>query len=128
MIRDDGSFWACGDNSSYNLGLGDKTKRLLPVRVGMDVDWKEIAIGGDHVLAIKNNGSLWAWGANMDYQTGIPSDWGDDIMTPTQVGTDTDWIAVSAGDRGSLGIKSAGSLRSEERRLGKEGVGRCRTW
>src|SRR3546814_7096852 len=76
----------------------------------MDVDWKEIAIGGDHVVAIKNNGSLWAWGANMDYQTGIPSDWGDDIMTPTQVGTDTDWIAVSAGDRGSLGIKSDGSL------------------
>src|SRR3546814_11031974 len=51
-----------------------------------------------------------SWGANMDYQTGIPSDWGDDIMTPTQVGTDTDWIAVSAGDRGSLGIKSDGSL------------------
>lgn len=59
-IKKDGSLWAWGSNGSLQLGLGDRTDRYLPTRVGSDRDRAAVS-AGSHSLAIKTDGSLWMW-------------------------------------------------------------------
>jgi alpha-tubulin suppressor-like RCC1 family protein len=81
-----------------------------PVRLGWDNDWKDIAGGRHHSLAIKKDGSLWAKGSNLYGQLG-------DGTTTNQVsfiriGSDKNWAVISAGGGFSLAIKTDGSLWS----------------
>ncbi len=69
----------------------------------------EVSAGWSHSLAILADGSLWAWGANEAGQLGI-GEVGTTVNRPVRVGTDTDWLSVSAGAGYSLAIKQDGSL------------------
>lgn len=69
----------------------------------------EVSAGWSHSLAILADGSLWAWGANEAGQLGI-GEAGTTINKPVRVGTDTDWLSISAGAGYSLAIKQDGSL------------------
>src|SRR3546814_1243020 len=42
-IKADGSLWAWGQNTSGQLGVGDKVQRTVPTRVGSDSDWSQVA-------------------------------------------------------------------------------------
>lgn len=121
-IRADGSLWAWGNNSGGQLGDGTVISRSRPVRVGTDTDWATIAMGEAHSLAIRTDGTLWAWGLNIDGQTGIGSK-ASDITTPTQVGTEAGWKAISGGEYHSVGIREDGTLwawgRSSDGQLGQ---------
>ena len=52
--------------------------------------------------------SLWAWGGNSSGQLGTDSTSGSYV--PTRVGTENDWLAVSAGGYHTLAVKTDGSL------------------
>ncbi|MFV5698928.1 T9SS type A sorting domain-containing protein [Flavobacterium sp. ZT3R17] len=62
-----------------------------------------------HSLALKTNGTLWAWGSN-DFgelgngQTSTPR------YIPTQIGTNTDWLSISAGGNFSAALRTDGTL------------------
>ena len=116
-IKTDGSLWTWGSNDHGELGLGDTDARDAPTQVGSDTDWTAVSCSasgsdaGNHTLALKSDGSLWAWGDNEYGELGL----GDaavntDELAPTQVGSDTDWHAVFAGDQCSYAIKDDGSL------------------
>jgi alpha-tubulin suppressor-like RCC1 family protein len=107
-LKQNGTLWAWGNNSSGQLGLGNTTNRSTPTQVGTSTDWIAIAAGDSHSLALKRDGTLWAWGYNYYGQLGL----GDynNRSTPTQVGTSTDWIAIAAGDFHSLALKRDGTL------------------
>lgn len=60
-----------------------------------------------HVLAIRNDSTLWAWGLNDHMQVENSSTL---YVTLTQIGTDKDWIDISAGGSFSLAVKSNGTL------------------
>ena len=108
-LKSDGSLWAWGFNSSGQLGNGTNTDRITPVRIGTDADWSAISAGGSHSAALKSDGSLWVWGRNSSSQPGddtLP----DSPITPFQIGTATDWTAISAGSNHLLALKSDGSL------------------
>jgi hypothetical protein len=62
VIQKDGSLWACGDNDSGALGLGDTNDRTTLTRVGSEVNWVAVAAGASHSLGLKADGLLWAWG------------------------------------------------------------------
>lgn len=81
-IRDDGSLWCWGRNSSGELGLGAGVPEQLraPQRVGSDVDWVSVAAGQHHTCGIRGSvegevgGNLWCWGANASGQLGSSDD------------------------------------------------------
>jgi len=110
-IKNDGTLWSWGVNDFGQLGIGtsgNNTNKNTPTRVGTANDWKFVAAGHDHTLAIKNDNSLWAWGNNGNGRLGDGSYM--QRTTPVQVGTAKDWAAVSAGGNHTVAIKNDGSL------------------
>ncbi|KKL79990.1 hypothetical protein LCGC14_2009300, partial [marine sediment metagenome] len=107
-IKTDGTLWTWGYNEHGQLGLGDTTDRSIPVRVGTDTNWKQVACGDRNTLAIKIDGTLWAWGLNSLGQLGL----GDitDRWSPVQVGSDSDWMNIACGYYHTLAIKTEGAL------------------
>lgn len=101
-IRADGSLW------QWLLSLSSQ-----PSQVGIDTNWSSIAAGGYHVLALKKDQSLWAWApfsasGSVSGQLGLGNY--NIATTPTQVGTDTNWIAIGAGLLHSVALQSDGSV------------------
>jgi len=103
-IRHDGTLW----QQSAKTGLR---------QLDAGTNWIE-ASAGAMIYALKNDGTLWTWGANQtartlktrssakSQSTSVPT---NDLPVIRQFGTDTNWIAVRAGN-GAMGIKSDGTL------------------
>jgi alpha-tubulin suppressor-like RCC1 family protein len=108
-LQSDGTLWGWGYNATYQLGLGDTTKRLLPTRIGADADWAAIGTGTFASYAIKSNGTLWGWGNGGYNALGIAGDTANKL-TPTQIGADTDWSAVTGAEYAMLAIKTDGRV------------------
>ncbi|MCL2680059.1 MAG: hypothetical protein FWF11_01075 [Coriobacteriia bacterium] len=116
-IRSDGTLWAWGENANGMTGLGTTTGfQTTPTQVGTATNWATVSAAGNsnfhedgYSLAIRSDGTLWSWGHNDHGRTGLGTTTGNQL-TPAQVGTATNWAAVSAGWIHSLAIKSDGTL------------------
>jgi alpha-tubulin suppressor-like RCC1 family protein len=106
-----GELYSWGNNTSGRTGQ-DTTSgfTLVPTKVGSFTDWYMCSAGYDHSLAIRKtaNGenwdyTLWVFGGSGSYQLGNNST--ATVSTPTQIGTDLDWIWCSGGDFWSCAIK-----------------------
>lgn len=80
----------------------------LPERIGTNSDWKSLAAGSGHFLALKQDGSIWGWGWNSDRQLGDGPNWIGE--QPARVGEDSDWVVIFASGYRSAGVKRDGSL------------------
>lgn len=109
-IKTDGTLWGWGLNSNQ-LGLGFSGNQNLPIQIGVANDWITVSAGSVHSLAIKTNGTLWSWGNGQFGQLGNGI-FNSATWNVTQVGSATDWIQCSAGNRFSLAIKNTGTLWS----------------
>jgi alpha-tubulin suppressor-like RCC1 family protein len=110
-IKTDGTLWTWGYNYNGQLGINATTQRNTPVTTFLGgSDWKQVAAGGNHTLAIKTDGTLWTWGYNVVGQLGINTS-GTDILTPvtTFVGG-SNWKQVAGGSNHTLAIKTDGTL------------------
>jgi len=107
-FKEDGSVWAWG-NSNYNqlYGIGSG-KCSSPIQIGAVGVWSTMVVSGEgHTLGIKTDGTLWGWGRNMNGQVGVGTA-NNAVASPTQVGTQTDWITAAVGFYHSLGVRSGG--------------------
>ena len=110
-IKSDGTLWGWGANGNL-LGLNGVTpNQNLPVQIGTANDWARVSAGAVHSLAVKTNGTLWAWGNGQFGQLGNNT-FNSATWTVTQIGTATDWLLVSAGNRFSIATKTTGTLWS----------------
>jgi len=112
-LKADGTIWAWGQNDYYQTGNAPATaQQLFPIQVGTATDWVDIATGTDRTaFAIKANGTIWGWGAN-DSSIIVSGSSTTSVSTPTQVGTDTDWVKMSVGGGHILAQKQDGTLWS----------------
>ena len=92
-IKNDGTLWGWGTNSSGQLGLGDVTTRSSPVQVGTDTNWSEVYAGSSFTLGIKTDNTLWFWGTKGTGNAGIPPP-PTSYSSPVQIGTLTNWERV----------------------------------
>jgi alpha-tubulin suppressor-like RCC1 family protein len=104
-----GLIYAFGLNTVAQLGLNDTSDRLVPTLLDGNI-WKEVSIGTQHTLAIKQDGSLWAWGLNTDGRTGLNTTTGNTVV-PTLVDSGP-WKSCRAGIRHSFGVKQDGTMWS----------------
>src|SRR5262249_49813193 len=90
----------------------DPTQSMYPTATRVDTanDWIDVSPGQGHTCAIRVPGTLWCWGRNNNLQLGVGSNAGVEIDQPTQVGSDSDWRLVRAGQRGTCALKGAGEL------------------
>ena len=103
-LKTDGSLWVWGGNASGQLGDGTIFNHTSPVRLGAENNWAALAAGGTHSTALKTDGSLWSWGYNEYGQLGNGSfTYYNNI--PAQIGSESDWAMISAGDHHSMGLK-----------------------
>ncbi len=112
-VAADHTLWCWGDNTEGQLGQADlpgAPNALAPVRVGGESDWLGVAGGQGHSCGVRAPGTMWCWGRNTRLQlAAAPSD--QQVRTPTQVGTFTDWTAaVDVGQDASCGIRGDGTL------------------
>lgn len=109
----DHSIRCWGWNPYGAIGDGTTTSRLVPTTVGTDTDWSGVSAGSHYSCAIKSSGEVFCWGLNAYGETGTSVNsglWGPGNLSPLQVGTDTDWTAVTAGNRQSCATKADGSM------------------
>ena len=106
-IKNFGSLWSWGFNTSGQLGLGNITNRSSPNQVGALTTWLTLACGVYHTLATKTDGTLWSWGFNSSGQLGLgTSGAGTYKSSPNQVGALTTWCKINGGYDWTLAILS----------------------
>lgn len=110
-LLNNGSVYAWGENNKGQMGIGvtnSSNHPDYPVEVVLNATCKYIAARAKSSFAITSDGRLFAWGDNSKDQLGTGS-WGTKY-TPTQVGNDSDWSMIAAGDNNVLALKMNGSL------------------
>ena len=115
-IANDGTLWSWGYNNNGQLGDGTTTARSYPVKIGTNTNWVAVSAScssgsnPQHTAALRSDGTLWAWGANNYGQLGNGTT--TQSNSPVQIGTDSDWAGVSAGQYHTAAIKTDGTLWS----------------
>lgn len=94
IIKTDGTLWAWGGNSGFQIGDSTNFESKAMKQIGLDNDWEQIVSAYFSNFAIKKDGSLWAWGYNRIYGLGNGTD--AVYSYPTRIGNDNDWKLVSA--------------------------------
>ncbi len=74
----------------------------------ISVQFKEIEVGGFHILALDNDNNLWAWGDNEYGQLGDGTT--TNKTSPTKIETGITFVQLSAGYAHSAGIDNEGKL------------------
>jgi hypothetical protein len=108
-IKNDGTLWTWGTNSSGQLGINDTLNRTTPVTTfAGGTNWKQVVCAGQYILAIKTDGTLWSWGNNGNGQLGTNDTTGKSTPVTTFAGG-TNWKQVAGGGQ-SVAIKTDGTL------------------
>jgi alpha-tubulin suppressor-like RCC1 family protein len=112
-VQADGRIWQWTAGGSEN----GKVSTLVS-----GTNWATVAVAQTHTLALDRDGALWAWGANRFGQMGVVTNIKDldttnllflDALStsiPQRVGTNRDWVSISANGVVSAGIRQDGSL------------------
>jgi alpha-tubulin suppressor-like RCC1 family protein len=111
-VKNDGTLWTWGINTSGQLGENTATSRSSPIQtVAYGTNWRQVSAGNSMTACIKTDGTLWTWGQ------GTNGTLGDNTAvsksSPVQTVTfDTTWKQVSAGNGHMIGTKTDGSMWS----------------
>lgn len=111
-VQSDGTLWTWGYPGNGRLGNNSTSGYVTtPTKIGTATDWISVSAGSLSSYAIKGSGgvrALYAWGTNTSGQLGDGTT--TDVLTPSQVGTDTSWQTIFSGNSTVMGQKSNGSL------------------
>jgi alpha-tubulin suppressor-like RCC1 family protein len=98
-----GALHCWGRNQSGLVGTGDKVGVREPVPIGSATNWSSVTMG--HPACGLREGALYCWGP-----LSIGGDAASDPLTPTRIGTDADWTAVTAYAGAICGLRNEGEL------------------
>ncbi|MCH9664210.1 MAG: putative Ig domain-containing protein [Gammaproteobacteria bacterium] len=100
--------WGSGDNGRLGLSI-DTNNRTAPTQVASATSWSQVSAGSAHTCAVAAADTLYCWGEGDNGRLGQGTDTADKNI-PTQVGTDTDWAMVSAGEAHTCASKTDNQL------------------
>ncbi|OYV72945.1 MAG: hypothetical protein B7Z74_04700, partial [Deltaproteobacteria bacterium 21-66-5] len=106
VLKNDGTVWAWGLNSSGQLGNGTLTNALNPVQaVGLS-NAVEVATKGNHSMALAAGSNVWTCGQNTVGQVGRAGD----LTVFAPVASVTDGVTVMGGAQHSIVLRPDGTL------------------
>jgi alpha-tubulin suppressor-like RCC1 family protein len=109
-IKTDGTLWAWGNNWAGHLGDNSTTNKSSPVQtIAGGTNWKQVACGSNHTVAIKTDGTLWTWGYDGYGQLGDNTNSNKSSPVQTICGG-TNWKQVACGYKHTAAIKADGTL------------------
>ena len=108
-LKNDGTVWAWGHNTSGQLGDGTRTNHSTPVQVQNLNSVTAISAGQDYTIALRSDGTVWAWGSNASGKLGVGGFWGSS-STPLQVENLNGITAISAGVSHTVALRSDGTV------------------
>ena len=106
-IFTESGLYAWGSGAGGRLGDGTIVSKSSPVQIGTLKNWKQVAAGESHTVAVKTDGTLWAWGVNTSGRLGDNTTAAK--SSPVQIGSFTNWKQVSASSH-TLAVKTNGTL------------------
>lgn len=95
-----GALYCWGKAFNGELGLGATNLQATPARVGSDT-WNTIEVAAQNACGIRSDGALLCWGNNAFTPTVLQ--YGN---TPQQIGTATDWQAISLSTWSIIGLRA----------------------
>jgi alpha-tubulin suppressor-like RCC1 family protein len=101
-VKTDGTLWAWGDGGSGQTGLNISDDNSSPIQIGSLTTWDKISCGRLHSSAIKTDGTLWMWGDAGFGRLGNNANQTVDVSSPIQIGLETSWLKIAAGNSGTL--------------------------
>jgi len=116
-VRGAGDLWCWGTSGGGGGEVGDGTSgsHASPIAISQTSDWTAVSAGDTHTCGIRAPGSLWCWGQSSWGQLGLgagqpPLSQPIASKVPARVGSEENWVAVSAGGSHTCGIRSDGTL------------------
>jgi alpha-tubulin suppressor-like RCC1 family protein len=111
VIRQNNTLWGSGGNDFGQMGVGSTASGILSLtQVNSGTTWKNISVS-NHTFGIQTNGTLWGWGQNDAQQMGGGAPCCSNVLSPVQIGTDSDWRQVEASQaRNGIALKENGTL------------------
>ena len=103
-IKTNGELWAWGNGSQ--LGYGANASRSSPIQI--PGTWLDVGSGYGAAAAVNTSGELFSWG--QDYQGLMGHNNRTPYNSPKQVGSGTDWKAVSISETTMGAVKTNGTL------------------
>jgi len=109
-IKSNGDLYCWGKNNLGQLGIGFTGANVnSPAWVDVNSFWLGISGSGyDFTVGIRAGGTIWAWGNNAYGQLGTGSFYNE--YTPFQIGHDSDWKEISAGNYSCIALKTDGTM------------------
>jgi alpha-tubulin suppressor-like RCC1 family protein len=108
-LKDDGTVWSWGDNSTGQLGINNTTASSSPVQATGVTDVAKITAGYYHAMALKGNGTLLVWGRNQEGQLGLGTS-GTNSLTAQTLSGFGPVVSMAGGSSHAMAILSDGSV------------------
>lgn len=108
-IRDTGSLYCWGTNSTGRLGDGTGTSRLLPFKIDSGIKYLQVSANGTHSCGITDAHILKCWGYNIYGQLGDGTNLSKG--TPTIIDSGVLYQKVAAGSNNACAITNDGALK-----------------
>jgi len=99
------SLWSWGRNAYGQLGVNNTTTRSTPVTTLLGgTNWKSIAGGDLHTIALKTDGTLWSWGLGSFGQLGVNNTTNRSTPVTTLLGG-SNWKSIAGGGYHTIAIQ-----------------------
>jgi alpha-tubulin suppressor-like RCC1 family protein len=109
-VKIDGTLWTWGINTFGQLGTNNTTSTSTPVTTILGgTNWKTVACGENHTIAVKTDGTLWLWGRNSYGALGINVIAARSTPVTTLLGG-TNWNSIAGGRHHTAATKLDGTL------------------
>ena len=108
---DPGALFMWGQAEQGMLGGPHPLYRSSPTQVGTETTWTQAYVGRASI-GTKADGTLWTWGSGTAYggNLGLNQSSNAEKSSPTQVGTGTDWAAITHCSVLAAAVKTNGTL------------------